>query len=83
VPEGLAAEIAGDLAIPVIGIGAGAAVDGQVLVLQDLLGLTGGHRPRFVREYLDGRDLVRGALERYAEDVRRADFPAPEERYRG
>jgi 3-methyl-2-oxobutanoate hydroxymethyltransferase len=83
VPESLAAEITRALDIPTIGIGAGVDVDGQVLVLQDLLGLTAGRRPRFVREYLDGRALVSGALTAFAEDVRAADFPAPEERYQG
>lgn len=83
VPESLAAEITAGLDIVTIGIGAGNETDGQVLVLQDLLGLSSNFRPKFVRQYLDGRGLVLEALDRFTNDVRRADFPAPEERYAG
>lgn len=83
VPESLAAEITGDLDIVTIGIGAGKDTDGQVLVLQDLLGLSSNFRPKFVRRYLDGRGLILDALDRFSEDVRSTDFPAPEERYAG
>jgi 3-methyl-2-oxobutanoate hydroxymethyltransferase len=83
VPESLAAEITQALDIVTIGIGAGNETDGQVLVLQDLLGLSANFKPRFVRRYLDGRGLVLDALDRFAEDVRSAAFPAPEERYAG
>jgi 3-methyl-2-oxobutanoate hydroxymethyltransferase len=83
VPETLAAEITADLDIVTIGIGAGNETDGQVLVLQDLLGLSSDFRPKFVRRYLDGRGLILDALDRFTEDVRSADFPAPEERYAG
>jgi len=83
VPESLAADITRSLDIVTIGIGAGKDTDGQVLVLQDLLGLTDGFQPKFVRRYLDGRGLVRDALDRYARDVRGANFPAEEERYAG
>jgi len=83
VPESLAAELTAALAIVTIGIGAGNATDGQVLVLQDLLGLSANFRPKFVRRYLDGRALIADALERFGNDVRSAEFPAPEERYAG
>jgi len=81
VPEGLAAEITRALDIVTIGIGAGQDTDGQVLVLQDLLGLSSGKRPKFVRSYLDGRGLVTNALNRFAADVRAGAYPAPGERY--
>lgn len=83
VPETLAAEITDSLDIVTIGIGAGNDTDGQVLVLQDLLGLTSSFRPKFVRRYLDGRGLILDALDRFSDDVKKADFPAPEERYAG
>ncbi len=83
VPETLAADITRSLDIVTIGIGAGNETDGQVLVLQDLLGLTANMRPKFVRQYLDGRGLILDALDHFARDVRTADFPAPEERYAG
>ncbi len=79
VPAQLAADITGALAIPTIGIGSGGAVSGQVLVLHDLLGLESALRPRFARRYLEGHELVRDALARYADDVRAARFPAREE----
>jgi len=83
VPESLAEDITRALEIVTIGIGAGDRTDGQVLVLQDLLGLTLGFKPKFVRNYLDGRSLVRDALNQYAADVREGAFPAPGERYAG
>lgn len=83
VPESLAADITRALDIVTIGIGAGKDTDGQVLVLQDLLGLTSSFRPKFVRRYLDGRGLVLEALDQFSRDVRSADFPAEEERYAG
>ncbi len=79
VPEALAAEISGALATPTIGIGAGPATDGQVLVLADLLGLDAAFRPRFVRRYLEGHETVLGAINAFARDVRAARFPAREE----
>ncbi len=83
VPESLAAEITDSLDIVTIGIGAGLDTDGQVLVLQDLLGLSSNFRPKVVRRYLDGRGLILEALDHFAQDVREAAFPAPEERYGG
>lgn len=81
VPSPLAARITAALAIPTIGIGAGADCDGQVLVLQDLLGLSGDFRPRFVRRYLDGAALVGDAIDRFDRDVKQGVFPAPAEAY--
>lgn len=81
VPAPLAREVTRTLAIPTIGIGAGASCDGQVLVLQDLLGLSGEFRPRFVRRYLDGTALVRDALDRFDRDVKQGAFPGSAEEY--
>ena len=82
VPSPLALRITEALQIPTIGIGAGAGCDGQVLVLQDLLGLSGEFRPRFVRRYLDGSALVRDAVGRFDRDVKQGVFPGPDEEYR-
>ena len=81
VPEALAAEITESLTIPTIGIGAGAHTDGQVLVMQDLLGLSSDFKPRFVRTYLDGKRLWRDAFNAYASDVKSGHFPAADESY--
>ncbi len=78
VPAPLAARIATQLEIPVIGIGAGPGCDGQVLVLHDLLGLTESFRPRFVKRYATLSDEVRRAAREYAAEVRDGSFPAPE-----
>jgi 3-methyl-2-oxobutanoate hydroxymethyltransferase len=79
IPAALAAIITGERAIPTIGIGAGAGTGGQVLVLSDLLGLDARFRPRFARCYVDGDAIVRDAIDRFARDVRAAEFPAPAE----
>jgi 3-methyl-2-oxobutanoate hydroxymethyltransferase len=82
VPSALAAEITAAIAIPTIGIGAGPACDGQILVLHDLLGLNSGHRrPRFVKDFLADGGSVEGAFRAYAEAVRSGAFPAPEHGY--
>lgn len=81
VPAVVGQEINNRLRIPVIGIGAGAGVSGQVLVFHDLLGLTDGHLPKFVRQYLDGGRLADLAIRHYAEDVRTRRFPRPSEMY--
>lgn len=78
VPAGLAAEITRDIAIPTVGIGAGPDCDGQVLVMHDLLGVTPGRRPRFVKDFLAGAGTVEAAFLAYAEAVRSGSFPAPE-----
>ena len=81
VPSALASRITHALAIPTIGIGAGADCDGQVLVLQDLLGLSNGHRPKFLRTYLDGFGEVRDAVDRFDRDVKQGAFPTAAESY--
>jgi 3-methyl-2-oxobutanoate hydroxymethyltransferase len=81
VPAALGTRISAELAIPVIGIGAGAGCDGQVLVLYDLLGITPGRRPRFCKDFLAGRGSVAEAIAAYAEDVRAGRFPAAEHSY--
>lgn len=75
VPRGVAAEISASLVIPTIGIGAGPGCDGQVLVLQDMLGLNEGFTPKFLRRYADLAGAVRDAVARYADDVRRGAYP--------
>lgn len=81
VPEPLAAEITELLNIPTIGIGAGARTDGQVLVMQDLLGMNNVFKPKFVRQYLDGRQLWLDAFNAYSSDVKNGQFPGAEEFY--
>jgi 3-methyl-2-oxobutanoate hydroxymethyltransferase len=81
VPVAVAAEVTAALAIPVIGIGAGAACDGQILVGYDLLGLGSGRRPRFVKDFLAGRDSADAAVQAYVEAVRSGSFPALEHGY--
>jgi 3-methyl-2-oxobutanoate hydroxymethyltransferase len=81
VPQDLAGEISERLAIPTIGIGAGARCDGQVLVYHDLLGLEDRIAPRFVRHYAELGPMVREAVARYAEDVRAGRFPSAEESF--
>jgi 3-methyl-2-oxobutanoate hydroxymethyltransferase len=80
-PAVVAAEITRRLRIPVTGIGAGADVDGQVLVWHDVLGITPGKLPRFVRRYAALADATQEALGRYAADVRARRFPAQAETY--
>lgn len=81
VPSEIGALIAERVHIPVIGIGAGAATNGQVLVYHDLLGLGEGRTARFVRRYAAGRDLMVDAVRRWADDVRAHRFPSAEEGY--
>jgi 3-methyl-2-oxobutanoate hydroxymethyltransferase len=81
VPVQVAARITEALTVPTIGIGAGAACDGQVLVYHDLLGLTEGRAPRFVKRYANLAGEIRSALETYAEEVRSGVYPAPEHTY--
>jgi 3-methyl-2-oxobutanoate hydroxymethyltransferase len=82
VPSELAATIARSVSIPVIGIGAGVEVDGQVLVLYDVLGISSGHRPRFVRDFMADAGSVDSALAAFVTAVRERSFPAPEHSYR-
>ena len=81
VPASLGAMVSKDLTIPTIGIGAGPACDGQVLVSHDLLGLTQGHVPKFVRRYADVAGTMREAFTRYVADVKARRFPTDEESY--
>jgi len=81
IPAKLAEEVTNALQVPVIGIGAGSGVDGQVLVIHDLLGLTKEFNPRFLRRYLDLYDQIKGAVEHYVKDVKSKDFPNKEEQY--
>lgn len=81
VPSDIAKSVAGALDIPVIGIGAGAGVDGQVLVLQDLLGLTDDFKPKFVRNFMDGASLVKNALNDYHREVIAGSYPGEKEWY--
>ena len=81
IPSRLAAQITSELTIPTIGIGAGACTDGQILVLQDLWGVSGERVPRFVRHYVDGDSSLTEALNRYDGDVKTARFPAAAESY--
>jgi len=78
VPSGLGAEITRSLDIPVIGIGAGPDVDGQVLVLYDILDLTTGRKPRFTRNFMEGAASPLAALEAYVRAVKDRSYPAPE-----
>ena len=77
-PSALGERITRELRIPTIGIGAGPHCDGQVLVLQDMLGVTPGKRPKFSKDFLAGRDSVAAAIAAYAADVQSGAFPAPE-----
>jgi 3-methyl-2-oxobutanoate hydroxymethyltransferase len=82
IPAAVAAEITANLKIPTIGIGAGPQCDGQVLVTNDLLGLTTGHVPKFVRQYADLRAVIHDAVARYRHDVQSGEFPASEHQLR-
>jgi 3-methyl-2-oxobutanoate hydroxymethyltransferase len=81
VPAAVAERITQALTVPTIGIGAGASTDGQVLVYHDLLGLYDGRAPRFVKRYADLATEIKGALERYASDVREHRFPEEQHTY--
>ncbi len=81
VPAKLAEEVAKSINIPVIGIGAGNGVDGQVLVIHDMLGMTHEFNPRFLRRYLDLYTEMNGAFKNYISDVKSGDFPNEEEQY--
>ncbi len=78
VPQQLAKAITQSLAIPTIGIGAGADTDGQVLVWHDLLGLQAEFKPKFLKEYAQSKDVVLAAINTYAQEVHKVEFPTPE-----
>ena len=81
VPAAVAATLTEKIAIPTIGIGAGADCDGQILVLHDMIGLTFGKSPKFVRKYADVGEVVRDAIKRYVGDVTSGEFPSERESY--
>ncbi|MFP4023720.1 MAG: 3-methyl-2-oxobutanoate hydroxymethyltransferase [Thiohalospira sp.] len=81
IPAKLAAKVASELTIPVIGIGAGRDVDGQVLVLHDMLGITQEFSPRFLRRYHNLFEEIKGSVKAYINDVKTLDFPNDKEQY--
>lgn len=81
VPASLATKVAGELDIPVIGIGAGGGVDGQVLVLHDMLGINTEFQPRFLRTYLNLYEQITSAVGNYVADIKKRDFPNEKEQY--
>lgn len=81
VPAILAEQVSKEIGIPTIGIGAGHGTDGQILVVADMLGMTQGFRPRFLRRYADLNSVMTDAIGRYVEDVKNSDFPSDSESY--
>ena len=81
IPANLAAQVASELTIPIIGIGAGGGVDGQVLVVSDMLGMTKEFSPRFLRRYADLNTVMTDAIGHYVSDVKSGDFPNDKEQY--
>jgi len=82
IPAKLAERVAKEIDIPVIGIGAGSGVDGQVLVMHDMLGINNEFNPRFIRKYLNLYEDIKGAFENYIKDVKSKDFPNSKEQYK-
>jgi 3-methyl-2-oxobutanoate hydroxymethyltransferase len=82
VPSSIAREISASVNIPTIGIGAGADCDGQVLVINDLVGLTSGYVPKFVKPYADIKHTISDAATRFRDDVRSGDFPSAEQQFK-
>src|SRR5690606_42018535 len=78
IPAKLAREVAKSVSIPIIGIGAGNGVDGQVLVLHDMIGMTHEFHPRFLRRYLNLYEVLTRAISKYVHDVKTVDFPNSE-----
>jgi len=81
IPNKLSKQVSSKLTVPIIGIGAGSHVDGQVLVLQDMLGMNKDFSPRFLRRYLDLDSLIGNAIKKYSTDIKSGDFPNEEEQY--
>ena len=81
IPADLARRVAQELTIPVIGIGAGGGVDGQVLVMHDMLGINKGFSPKFLRRYADISTIINSAVSHYIDDVKTGDFPNAQEQY--
>jgi 3-methyl-2-oxobutanoate hydroxymethyltransferase len=82
IPSEIATKITAELQIPTIGIGAGSGCDGQVLVINDLLGLTSGYVPKFVKAYADMQKVVTDAVTGFRNDVREARFPGPDQSFK-
>jgi len=78
IPRDLAKQIREAVSVPVIGIGAGPDVDGQILVLYDILGITSGRKPSFAKNFMDGAGSIQAALENYVREVKARAYPAPE-----
>lgn len=81
IPAQLAERVAKSVSIPVIGIGAGGGVDGQVLVMHDMLGINKGFSPKFLRRYADLSSVINEAVSHYIDDVKTGDFPNENEQY--
>lgn len=81
IPAKLAERVASEISIPVIGIGAGGGVDGQVLVMHDMLGINKDFSPRFLRRYADLHSIITGSVSQYISDVKSKDFPNASEQY--
>ena len=81
IPALLAKEVSSQLSIPTIGIGAGGACDGQVLVMHDMLGINVDFKPRFLRRYLNLHEQIDGAVKQYISDIKSKDFPNENEQY--
>ena len=81
IPAHLATKVAKSISIPVIGIGAGGGVDGQVLVIHDMLGMNNEFSPRFLRRYMNLYEGMTSAISQYVEDVKSQDFPNEKEQY--
>ena len=81
VPAKLAERVAKEVSIPIIGIGAGGGVDGQVLVMHDMLGINQGFSPRFLRRYADVASVMNDAVQHYIQDVKSCNFPNEKESY--
>lgn len=81
IPARLAEDVTRKLHVPTIGIGAGAGTDGQVLVLQDMLGMNPGFKPKFLRQYAQLSEIIGQAVSTYINDVKTGDFPSAEESY--
>ncbi len=81
IPAALATRVAQELTIPIIGIGAGGGVDGQVLVMHDMLGINQNFSPRFLRRYADLHSIITSAVQNYIRDVKSCDFPNEKEQY--
>lgn len=81
IPAKLAEKVAKEISIPIIGIGAGGSVDGQVLVLHDMLGITQEFSPRFLRRYANLHEVIKSSVENYIRDVKNKEFPNRKEQY--